>query len=64
MLLAQLALSKGQTYDPARDFPAENGFGFSAVQLNRLIDRKNRLQEARALANQSQNPNTPLRKAA
>jgi len=63
MLLAQLALSKGQSYDPARDFPG-NGFGFSATQLNALIDRKNRLEEARALAKQSQNPNTPLRKAA
>ena len=63
MLLAQLALSKGQSYDPARDF-LRNGFGFSATQLNRLIDRKNRLAEARALAKQSQNPNTPPRKAA
>ena len=64
MLLAQLALSKGQTYDPAIDFPPERGFGFSASQLNAFIDRKNRLEEARALAKQSQHPKTSFRKAA
>src|SRR5215471_5251363 len=54
-LLAQLALSKGETYRPE-----ENGFGFSPSEINRLIDRNNRLNEARALlkAGQSPLPNT------
>ena len=66
-LLAQLALSKGETYDPSRDFPAEkgqNGFAFSAAEINLLLDRENRLNEARNLAGLDRNPKNPLRKAA
>jgi hypothetical protein len=56
-LLAQLSLSQGSAYDPAIDFPppvprtatagAANGFVFSSVEINRAIDRNNRLDEAR-----------------
>jgi hypothetical protein len=42
MLLAQLAESKGETYDPKSD-----GFGFSTAELTRAIHRAKRLQEAR-----------------
>src|ERR1022692_630032 len=77
-LLAQLALSKGETYDPSKDFgghhrsehsPANsgihrNGFAFSAAQINCLLDRENRLNEARKLAGLDRNPKTPLKKAA
>ena len=66
-LLAQLALSKGETYDPSKDFPpvaGQNGFAFSAAEINRLLDRENRLNEARKLAGLDRNPKTPLKKAA
>jgi hypothetical protein len=49
-LLAQLAYSKGEKYDPARDFPPEIlriGSDFSAAGLSRLINRNQRLNEAR-----------------
>jgi hypothetical protein len=49
-LLAQLAYAKGETYDPARDFPPgliENGSDFSRAAINRLIGRNRRLEEAR-----------------
>jgi hypothetical protein len=52
-LLAQLAHSKGEKYDPARDFPPELlqiGSDFSAAGLSRLIDRNQRLNEARHCA--------------
>jgi hypothetical protein len=48
-LLAQLAYAKGETYDPARDFPPgliENGSDFSTAGINRLIVRNRRLEEA------------------
>jgi hypothetical protein len=41
-ILAQFALSKGEAYRPEAD-----GIGFSPAQINRLIDRNNRLAEAR-----------------
>jgi len=50
-LLAQLATSKGEKYDPASDFPPELlgiGSDFSPAEIRRLIDRNQRLQVARA----------------
>ena len=49
-LLAELAQSKGETYDAAVDFPhltTKNGFEFSTAEINRLLDRNRRLHEAR-----------------
>ena len=48
-LLAQLGLSQGIPYRPAADFE-QNGFVFSTGEINRAIDRNNRLREARKLA--------------
>ena len=53
-LLAELARSKGETYDATPDFPhltTKNGFEFSTAEINRLIDRIQRLTEARKNAN-------------
>lgn len=60
LLLAQLAKSKGETYNPATD-PAQNGFGFSTAQIYRILDRNNLLEEARQLVKTRSNP---TRKAA
>jgi hypothetical protein len=49
-LLAQLNLMKGLPYEPAEN-QAQNGFVFSIAEINRAIDRDNRLQEAREQAN-------------
>jgi len=49
VLLAQLTKSKGETYDIAADLPSQE-FVFSAGEFERLIHRKERLNEARALA--------------
>jgi hypothetical protein len=52
-LLAQLAYSKGEKYDPANDFPPEIlaiGSDFSPAGIRRLIDRNQRLNEARHCA--------------
>src|SRR5580658_9382071 len=52
-LLAQLAYSKGEKYDPANDFPPEIlqlGSDFSIAGIRRLIDRNQRLSEARRLS--------------
>jgi hypothetical protein len=52
-LLAQLAYSKGEKYDPARDFPPEIlqiGSDFSSAGIRRLIDRNQRLNQARHCA--------------
>jgi hypothetical protein len=52
-LLAQLAYSKGEKYDPARDFPPEIlqiGSDFSSAGIHRLIDRNQRLNQARHCA--------------
>jgi len=46
-LLAQLAESKGQTYDSKQD-----GFVFSTQEIARYIDRQRRLREAKRLAAQ------------
>ena len=51
-LLAELAQSRGETYDAALDFPtftAKNGFVFSTPELVRQIDRNHRLSQARKL---------------
>jgi hypothetical protein len=60
VLLSQLAKSKGETYNPAADFPSPQ-FVFSdaefALSLPKWLDRKQRLDEARALPNTRQNPN-------
>src|SRR5580658_7456836 len=51
-LLARLAQSKGEKYDPAADFPPELlqiGSDFSSAGLSRLINRNQRLSEARRL---------------
>ncbi|MGA3235516.1 MAG: hypothetical protein ABSG03_04385 [Bryobacteraceae bacterium] len=52
-LLARLAYSKGEKYDPARDFPPEIlqiGSDFSSAGIRRLVDRNQRLSEARRCA--------------
>src|SRR5580693_9374424 len=52
-LLAQLAYSKGEKYDPANDFPPEIlqiGSDFSSAGLSRLLNRNQRLNEARRYA--------------
>jgi hypothetical protein len=52
-LLAQLAYSKGEKYDPATDFPPEIlaiGSDFSSAGIRRLIARNQRLNEARQCA--------------
>jgi hypothetical protein len=51
-LLAQLNLSQGLPYDPAAD-REQNGFVFSIAEINRAIDRNNRLREARKLASEA-----------
>src|ERR1700685_4198834 len=52
-LLAQLAYGQAEKYDPGRDSPPELlqiGSDFSAAGLSRLIDRNQRLNEARHCA--------------
>jgi hypothetical protein len=51
-LLAQLNLINGIPNDPAADFE-QNGFVFSNAEINRAIDRNNRLREARKLASEA-----------
>jgi hypothetical protein len=48
ILLARLAQSKGETWNPCHYF-AENGFAFSTAEITRAIDRRSRLREAIAL---------------
>jgi hypothetical protein len=51
ILLTQLAESKGQTYDPAPDFPSTGSaaeFVYSAAEIARFINRANRLDEAKS----------------
>jgi hypothetical protein len=53
VLLAQLAQSKGEKYDAAADFPSEllgTDSVFSGAAITRLIDRNQRLNEARDYA--------------
>jgi hypothetical protein len=63
-LLAQLAASKGESFDIARDLPRlahYPQFDFSAPELARLVLHAQRLAEARKL---SPKPQKPLRMAA
>ncbi len=49
VLLTQLAQSKGETYDPAPDFPPpafQGGFVYAPSEIARLISRRARLEEA------------------
>jgi hypothetical protein len=65
--LTQLAESKGQTYNPAADFPtasAPGGFVYSAPEIARLIDRARRLAEARLRFAPQTGLNMPHLKAA
>jgi hypothetical protein len=63
ILLTELAQSKGETCVPA-DLDPGTGFGFSTSEIHRLIDRRKRLAEARALFATQRNPKTSSRKAA
>jgi hypothetical protein len=56
VLLFQLAKSKGEAYNPAADFPSPE-FVFSTAEFETMIDRKQRLDEARALPKTRQNAN-------
>jgi hypothetical protein len=59
LLLAQLAQSKGEKYDAAADLPPEllgTDSVFSSAAITRLIDRNQRLNEARDYAKTSVNP--------
>jgi len=52
-LLAQLAYSKGEKYDPANDFPPEIlaiGSDFSSAGIRRIVGRNERLNQARHCA--------------
>jgi hypothetical protein len=51
IVLTQLAASKGQTIDPARDFPSpesNGGFIYAPEEIARILSRARRLEEARA----------------
>jgi hypothetical protein len=63
VLLSQLAKSKGETYNPAADFPSPE-FVFSTAEFEPLIAREQRLDEARALPKARQNPNPGVQMAA
>jgi hypothetical protein len=59
LLLAKLAQSKGERYDAAADFPPEllgTDSVFSPAAITRLIDRNQRLNQARAYAKTRVNP--------
>ena len=59
LLLAELAQSKGETHNPAADFPSGE-FVFSSDEIMCLITRNRRLSEARALPKTRVNPNPGL----
>jgi hypothetical protein len=63
ILLSQLAKSKGETYDAVADLESPK-FVFSVAEFEQLIDRKQRLDEARALPKTRINPNPALQMAA
>ncbi len=42
-LLAEEARSRNQPYDPAPDFPRQNGFAFSPAEITRQLERRRRL---------------------
>ena len=49
LLLTDLAQSKGETYDPAQDFPPSQyagGFVYASAEIARLLSRQSRLEEA------------------
>src|SRR6202453_449275 len=59
LLLSQLAQSKGEKYDAVADFPPEllgTDSVFSPAEITRLIDRNQRLNEARDYAKTRVNP--------
>jgi hypothetical protein len=59
LLLAQLAQSKGEKYDAAADFPPEilgTDSVFSDAAITHLIDRNQRLNQARDYAKTRENP--------
>jgi hypothetical protein len=58
-LLAQANLVNGLPYEPHRD-----GFEFSPAEINRAIDRDNRLQAAKALKTSNPKPQTTAARAA
>ena len=60
ILLTQLAKSKGETYQPAADIPSRS-FVFSSAEMELLMYRKQRLDEARALPKPPANPNPGLK---
>jgi hypothetical protein len=60
ILLSQLAKSKGETYNPAADFPSPE-FVFSIAEFELLIGRQQRLDEARALPKTRQNAIPPAK---
>ena len=63
VLLAQLAQSKGEKYDPTPDFPPELlgiGSDFSVAAVTLLIARTQRLSEARDYAKNRPNPKSGL----
>jgi hypothetical protein len=50
ILLTQIAYSKGQTVDAAKEFPSPElcgGFVYSMTEILRILDREARLEEAR-----------------
>jgi hypothetical protein len=67
-LFTQLSHMKGQPYDLTPDFPTlaakhtENGFEFSTPQINRLIEREQRLEEAIHYSKNGWQPRTPYQK--
>jgi hypothetical protein len=51
ILLTQLAYAKGETIDAAKDFPSPErcgGFVYSMPEILRILDRADRLEEAKA----------------
>ncbi len=64
LLLTQLARSKGESYDVARDYPGEfmpSQFDLSPAQIASFAAHRERLAEARS---QHQMPSRPVRRAA
>ena len=63
VLFSQLAKSKGETYNPAADFPSPS-FVFSDAEFEPSITRKQRLNEARELPKTRKNANPGIQMAA
>jgi hypothetical protein len=67
LLLAQHAQSKGEKYDAVADFPPEilgTDSVFSDAEITRLIDRNQRLNQARDYAKTHVNPKSGCQMAA